>query len=226
MRILMVEDDEKLCEAVAYQLEKEGFLVDVCNDGEDGLHWIRQQAHELILLDRMLPSLSGTSVLKKMRAEKITIPVLLLTALGSVENRVEGLDAGADDYLVKPFAMEELLARVRAMCRRPRQWESTSELCCGDIQLHPNEKILVSKKSSATLSRRELDLMEVLMKNIGQTLPRQVLLAKVWGPDAPVEDGNLDNYIYFLRRRLKEVGSQLSIKTVRGIGYLLEQKDV
>lgn len=126
MRILMVEDDKKLCEAVCWRLEREGFAVDVCSDGDDGLRWIRQQAHDVILLDRMLPTLSGTTVLERMRADGISTPVLVVTALDTVANRVEGLEAGADDYLVKPFAMEELIARIRAMGRRPRRWESAA----------------------------------------------------------------------------------------------------
>ena len=122
MRILLVEDDEKLCEAIIFALEREGHIVDACHEGDDGLRWILQQAHDLILLDRMLPVMDGISILKRIRAEGIAIPVVLVTALGSVGERVGGLDAGADDYLVKPFAMDELLARVRAMGRRPRQW--------------------------------------------------------------------------------------------------------
>lgn len=223
MRILLIEDDIKLCDALKYQLEKEAFTVDLCHDGEDGLHWALQQAHELILLDRMLPSMSGTKVLQKIRSIGIATPVLLLTALGSLDERVEGLDAGADDYLVKPFAIEELLARIRALCRRPRQWESTASLLVGDISFDGERRILNGEKGSCSLSKREAGLLETLLKNSNRTLPRGILLARVWGPDAPVEDGNLDNYVYFLRRRLKSVGSSLTIKTVRGVGYQLEE---
>ena len=133
MRILLVEDDVKLCEAVAFALNEEGFEVDVCHDGDDGLRWAREGAHDLILLDRMLPVMDGVTVLRKLRSGGIATPVLLVTALGSIGQRVEGLDAGADDYLVKPFAVEELLARVRAMCRRPRRWESSDVTEYGDI---------------------------------------------------------------------------------------------
>ena len=222
MRILMVEDDRKLCEAVCYRLEREGFTVDVCNDGDDGLRWIRQQAHDLILLDRMLPTLSGTTVLERMRCDGITTPVLLVTALDTVPDRVQGLEAGADDYLVKPFAMEELIARIRAMGRRPRRWESTARLQVGDVSYETAQRILGGQAGECALSHREGDLMEVLLRNPGQTLPRNMLLSRVWGPDAPVEDGNLDNYIYFLRRRLRQVGSKLELRTIRGVGYRLE----
>lgn len=222
MRILMVEDDVKLCETVCYQLEREGYTVDVCNDGDDGLRWIRQQAHELILLDRMLPTMSGTSVLERMRADGITTPVLIVTALDTVANRVEGLEAGADDYLVKPFAMEELIARIRAMGRRPRQWEGTARFKVGDVSYDADQRILSGRTAECALSHREGDLLETFLRNPRQTMPRNVLLSRVWGPDAPVEDGNLDNYVYFLRRRLGQVGSCLELKTVRGVGYRLE----
>lgn len=226
MRILMVEDDKKLCEAVCYRLEQEGYTVDVCNDGDDGLRWIRQQAHDLILLDRMLPTLSGTTVLERMRSDGITTPVLVVTALDTVHDRVSGLDAGADDYLTKPFAMEELLARIRAMSRRPHQWENLARIRWGDVTLDLNERFLTGAGGVCTLSRREAGLLESFLRNAGQTLPRAVLLARVWGPDAAVEEGNLDNYVYFLRRRLQSVGSRMQIKNVRGVGYLLEEPHV
>lgn len=201
MRILMVEDDPGLCEAVSFQLEQKGVTVDVCHDGEDGLHWARQQAYDLILLDRMLPGLDGLSVLRSLRQEGIVTPVVLVTALGEVSQRVEGLDAGADDYLVKPFAAEELMARIRAMCRRPRQWESSQIIRLGDVVFDREQKTLEKEGQSCTLSRRESELMEMLLKNPGQILPRGLLLSRVWGPEAEVEEGNLDNYIHFLRRR-------------------------
>lgn len=223
MRILMVEDDSKLCEVVCCQLEREGYTVDVCSDGDDGLRWIRQQAHDLILLDRMLPTMSGTTVLERMRADGITTPVLIVTALDTVANRVEGLEAGADDYLVKPFAIEELIARIRAMGRRPRGWQSAARLRWADIAYDADQRILSGPGGDCSLSHREGDLLEALLRNTGQTLPRNVLLSRVWGPDAPVEDGNLDNYVYFLRRRLSQVGSGIEVRTVRGVGYRLEE---
>lgn len=222
MRILMIEDDVKLCEVVCYHLEREGFTVDVCHDGDDGLRWVRQQAHDLVILDRMLPTVSGTTVLQRMRADGISTPVLIVTALDTVADRVQGLDAGADDYLVKPFDLSELTARVRAMARRPRQWENVGLLHAGDVTFDPGERILTGCGGSCSLSRREAALLESLLRHPGQTFTRAVLLSRVWGPDAPVEDGNLDNYVYFLRRRLGQVGSALEIHTVRGVGYRLE----
>ncbi len=225
MRILMIEDSEPLCDAVRFQLEQEGYTVDVCHDGDDGLRWIRERAHDLILLDRMLPYMSGLEVLRTARSEGITTPVLIMTALSGVQDRVDGLDAGADDYLLKPFATEELLARIRAMGRRPRGWEGSSLQHSGDLAFDAVEKTLRGPAGSCPLSKRESDLFEIFFRNPGQTLPRGVLLAHVWGPDAGVEDGNLDNYVHFLRRRLRAVGSRREIKTIRGVGYRMDAPD-
>ena len=198
-----MEDDKKLCELLSMQLKSAGYETDCCYDGEDALFYIMEQAHDMILLDRMLP-------------------VIFLTALGQLQDKINGLDAGADDYLVKPFEFEELLARIRCLKRRPAKWKDTSILNAGDISLSLAESILTGPDLSLTLSKRECSLFEVFLSNPGQTLPRSVLLSKVWGPDGDVEDGNLDNYIFFVRRRLKSVGSKLALTTIRGVGYRLD----
>ena len=227
MRVLIIEDDEKLCESLSFQLEKEKINVDVCHDGEDGLHFIREQAHDVILLDRMIPLIDGLRVLGTMRAEHINTPVILVTALGELNDRITGLDCGADDYIVKPFAFQELMARIRSICRRPRTWESSSQLTFGDILYDAaSNQLFRSGNCICTLSKREGTLLELFLRNPGQILPRNTILTKVWGPDAGAEDGNLDNYIHFIRRRLKQAGSTLSLKTVRGVGYCLEEGDV
>lgn len=222
MRILLVEDDENLCYTLQYQLEQEGFLVDTCMDGEDALFFIRERVHDLILLDRMLPSMDGISVLKALRREKIFTPVIFLTALSSLQDKITGLDCGADDYMVKPFAFEELMARIRCLSRRPPKWEGSSVISLGDISFDPDQKKLFCHTKECSLSKKEGALMEIFLRNPGQILPRQTLLSRVWGPDSEVEDGNLDNYIYFLRRRLRSVDSRLELKAVRGVGYQLE----
>jgi len=222
MRILLVEDDEKLNHSLAFQLEKEGFSVDTCLNGEEALYYIEQNIHDLVLLDRMLPYISGTEVLQKMRKMQNQTPVILITALGTLDDKVTGLDLGADDYLVKPFAFEELMARIRCIARRPRKLELGEQLTFGDITYRLDDNTLVGTAGSCSMSRREGALLEAFLRNPRQTLARPLLLTKVWGMDSDVEDGNLDNYIHFLRRRLKTVGSTSRIQTVRGVGYRIE----
>jgi len=226
MRILMVEDDINLCESLSFQLEKEGFSIDTCHDGDDALHFISQHAYDLILLDRMIPGKNGIQVLETVRRIGIETPVIVLTALGELHDKIDGLDSGADDYIVKPFAFQELMARIRSIRRRPVHWKSIEQLTVGDVCFDVYKKQLNKHPVSCTLSKREADLMETFLRNPNQVMPRPVLLSKVWGPDAEVEDGNLDNYIHFLRRRLKAVKSDLKLKTIRGVGYCLEAADV
>jgi DNA-binding response OmpR family regulator len=221
MRILLVEDDLDLCEAMRVHLTREGCEVDCCHDGEDALRWLDQQAHSLVILDRMLPGLDGVSVLKKLRDTGSGVPVLMVTALDGVGDRVTGLDAGADDYLVKPFAVEELLARVRSLGRRPVAWGVSTDVTYGDLALDSGRHRLSRAGKNLTLSKREAQLLEILMKSPDTVMPRPVLFARVWGPDAPVEEANLDNYVHFLRKRLSELGSDVKIRTVRSVGYTL-----
>ena len=222
MRILLVEDDKKLNESLAFQLEKEGFLVDACQDGEEALYYIEENIPDLILLDRMLPFISGTQILERMRRAHTEPPVILITALGSLDDQVTGLDSGADDYLVKPFAFEELMARIRCITRRPRHMAQDGLLTLGDLAYTPGENTLTGPGGSCSMSKREGALLEAFMRNSGQTLSRALLLTRVWGMDSDVEEGNLDNYIHFLRRRLKAVESSVRLTTVRGIGYRIE----
>lgn len=223
MNILMIEDDKELCEAVSFRLEQEGFSVTACHDGEEGLYYMQESPFDLVILDRMLPHMNGIEVLKEARSRQIRTPVLMLTALGELNDRLAGLNGGADDYMVKPFAFEELLARIRCLLRRPAVYQdSVKSISLGDVSFVPETRTLSSREKTCTLSSREGELMEVFLRNPGQTLPRQLLLSRVWGLEADVEEGNLDNYIHFLRRRLKTVESTLQIRTVRGIGYQLE----
>lgn len=222
MRILIIDDDKELCRSLSYQLKKEGIQTDTCHDGKEGLDIASQKVHDLILLDRMLPSLSGTRLLAQIRAMGIEIPVILVTALGETREKVRGLDCGADDYIVKPIAFEELMARIRSITRRPRHMETSTAITYGDITFDCQTKVLSGQGNTCSLSRREGDLLELFLHHPSQILPRMQILTKVWGIDAEVEDGNLDNYIHFLRRRLKTVNSSVSIKTIRGIGYCLE----
>lgn len=222
MRILIIDDDEALCRSLSYKLKKESFSVDVCHDGRKGLNIISQKAHDLVLLDRMLPSISGTDLLFQIRQAGIEVPVILVTALGEIQQKVLGLDLGADDYIVKPIAFDELMARIRSITRRPRHITLSSTIRLGDLTFDCQTKVLTGHGITCSLSRREGDLFELFLNSPNTILPRMQILTKVWGIDADIEDGNLDNYIHFLRRRLKTVNSSISIKTVRGIGYCLE----
>ena len=179
----------------------------------------------MILLDRMLPKMDGLTVLRKARSLGISTPVILVTALGEIHDRVDGLDCGADDYITKPFALSELMARIRCIFRRPQRWENLGTLTFGDLAYETEQKTLSCGTRSCTLSKREGELLEFFLRNPRQVIPRSVLLSRVWGPDAEVENGNLDNYIHFLRRRIKAVDSSLILKTLRGVGYRLEGPD-
>lgn len=220
MRILIVEDDADLCVMIQNRLSHEGYEADVCHDGADAVYYIGQNAYDLILLDRMLPGKSGTEILKYMRDAGIQAHVIITTALNGIGDRVEGLDCGADDYLVKPYDTDELLARIRAVSRRPSKIESNIHTF-EDIELDLTNLTLRGPSGFRELSLREAALMEIFVKHPEQLLKRPMLLAKVWGPDAAIEDGNLDNYIHFLRRRLRAVNSSVIIKTARGAGYSL-----
>lgn len=221
MKILLIEDDKNLCDTLKFQLEKELHEVDVCHDGRDGLDLFCQDAYDLVLLDRMLPTMNGLLVLKKARSAGISTPVILVTALGELYDRIEGLDSGADDYIVKPFAYEELSARIRSLGRRTGKWEENELLCFGDISYDPSLRQLTGPQNDILLSGREGRLLEVFLREPDTTLRRMVILSRVWGADAEVEEGNLDTYVHFLRKRLSYVGSNLALTTVRGIGYRL-----
>lgn len=225
MRILLAEDDENLNHSLTYQLNGMGFTVDSCYDGEEALFLAEQNIHDVILLDRMLPFMEGTDILQSLRKKGLAIPIIMITALGTLSDKVEGLNMGADDYLVKPFAFEELLARIYCVARRSPVLGSSNLLTVLDITYSCLENTLSGPAGSCSLSKKEGNLLESLLRSQGKTLSRSTLLLKVWGPDSDVEDGNLDNYIHFLRRRLSSAGSRLQIKTIRGIGYCLKEGD-
>lgn len=224
MRILIVEDDEDLLALLKKSLISEGYAVDTCTDGEEGSWFLEQNAYDAAVLDRMLPLKNGVELLKQARKKGILTPVLMLTALDGINDRVEGLDAGADDYLGKPFDTRELLARLRALVRRPTQIETSQIVCAGDLQLDLQQFVLKGPNGQENLSKKEAALLEQLMRAFDQTLSREVLFVRVWGPGTDVEQANLDSYTYFVRRRIKAVQSQCELVTVRAVGYRLEMK--
>lgn len=223
MHILIIEDDEAFMRVLSLHLKHAGFTVDACGDGLSGLAAATQNNYDLVLLDRMLPGLDGAQVLRRLREQHITTPVLMITAMARIDDRVEGLDAGADDYLVKPFAMEELLARVRALRRRAPQLSEPDRLKYGNVILNEDRGFLQSEDgSTCTITKREASLLAQFMRHPKQLLTRDLLLSRVWG-GSQIEGGNLDNYIYFIRKRLKAVNADSTITTVRGRGFRLER---
>ncbi len=221
MRLLLIEDDAALCEALELHLSKEGYSVDICQNGADAEYYLKDCAYGAIILDRMLPEVDGLTLLKRFRANGSTSPVIMLTAMDAVNDRTDGLDAGADDYLVKPFAMSELLSRIRALLRRPSALQEPGSLTFLDITLLVSERKLTRGAREATLSGRETAVLELFFENPQKVISRAQLLARVWGGDEAVEDGNVDNYIYFVRRRLKALQAPAAIKSVHGVGYEL-----
>ena len=221
MRLLLVEDETALSEALSEILNQNGYLTDCVSNGVDGLDYIRTGIYDLVLLDIMLPGMDGLSVLKKMRAEKIHTPVILLTAKSELSDIVTGLDAGSDDYLPKPFSTAELLARIRALGRRsPRYTENVLQF--KDLVLNQGGMELSCGKNSIRLGKKEFQLMELFMRNPGQVLPKELLLNRVWGPDAAADYNNVEVYISFLRQKLHALGSCAAIRTIRLAGYQLE----
>ena len=224
MRILIVEDNKPQLELLIKLLEEEGFEVSGCTDGAAGLYELDTGAYDLAVLDRMLPELDGVALLRRHREAGGYTPVIMLTALSSLGDRVTGLDAGADDYLAKPFAPEELLARIRALLRRPSAVKSTG-FRQGDVELFRQKGILKGPVGECTVSNREAALLYLFLSNPGAVLSRETILMRIWGQDSEVEERNIDNFVYLIRRRLTNVGSRIAIRTVRGCGYRAEVDD-
>lgn len=221
MRLLLVEDDADLTRALSIRLNDAGYETDVCADGGDAAYYLANGGYNAVILDRMLPGKDGLAILAQMRAGGDMTPVLMLTALDTVADRTEGLDAGADDYLVKPFAVPELLSRIRALLRRPGAIRETDALLFSGVTLDAAQCSLRSACLEQTLSRKETAVLELFFENPNRVLSRSEILARVWGGDEAVETGNVDNYVYFVRRRLKATGEPISIKTIHGVGYQL-----
>lgn len=226
MRILLVEDDPSLCDAAAYWLRARGYEVDCCKDGEEAAWYMKEGSFDCILLDRMLPHIDGLTLLSQLRARRDFTPVILVTALGSLFDKLSGLDGGADDYLVKPFEMEELEARIRTVTRRGRTESLTGRLFFADLSYEPETCRLCGPAGEAILSRKEGQVLETLLRSAKNALPRETVIRRVWGIDSDVEATNLDNYIHFLRRRLKALNSRARISNVWGVGFLLEDTNV
>ena len=226
MRLLIVEDETRLADTLRQLLHRQGYTADVCYDGVSGLDNAMTGIYDLVVLDVMLPGMNGFQVVQKLRAANVAVPVLMLTAKSSLDDRVHGLDCGADYYLTKPFEPEELLACVRTLLRRGGgQLQEDTALTWGDLSLERATFTLGCGGREVRLSRREYDLMELLMRNGSQVVTKEQLLVKVWGYDSQAEDNNVEVYISFLRRKLTHLHSQVKIKTLRMLGYCLTQDE-
>jgi DNA-binding response OmpR family regulator len=221
MRILIVEDEHKIAQALKRGLEQEHYAVDLAFDGDDGLATAEAENYDLIVLDRMLPGKDGIAICQELRKQGNHTPILMLTAKDHVRDRVQGLDAGADDYLVKPFSFEELLARMRALLRRPHEAMSTV-LEVADLQLDPANYTVVRQGTVINLSSKEFSLLEYLMRNAGRVLSKDTIMSHVWDFDADILPNTVEVYIGYLRNKIdKPFDAEPLIHTRRGFGYTL-----
>ncbi len=225
MKILIVEDEEQLSEALGAILEKNNYFVDRVFNGEDGLDYILSDIYDVIILDIMLPKMSGLEVLKSARKSGIDTPIILLTAKGDVSDKVIGLDSGADDYLPKPFYTEELLARIRALGRRKGEVISDNNLKFGDITLNTATLELSNGDKVIKITAKEFGLLELLINRKNTITNKDDIINKLWGYDSDAEYNNVEVYVSFLRRKLTFLKSQVVIKAIRNIGYILEYTD-
>lgn len=223
MKILIVEDEVLLANSLKTLLEKKGFTVEVAYDGETGKDYAETGVYDLLILDVMMPRLNGYELARQVRAERCATPILMLTAKGELEDRIEGLNAGADYYLTKPFDTRELLACINALLRR--QGDQVDELRFGNTALDLDSGMLVCGAGRVRLSAKEFDIMRFLLQSKGNNLSKEVLLARVWGFDSNAVENHVEVYVGFLRKKLASIGSNVRIEAVRRLGYHLEVAD-
>lgn len=220
MRILIVEDEAHLAESLAYLLTSKGFEVELARDGETGAEYAELGIYDLLILDVMIPGLDGYALARRVRARHCTTPILMLTAKAELEDRIEGLNAGADYYLTKPFDNRELLACINALLRR--QGSEVDELAYGNTRLELGTGMLCHDDNRIRLSAREFDVMRLLLQSKDQLLPKEVILSRVWGLESNAVENHVEVYVGFLRKKLKSIHSNLRIEAVRRMGYHLE----
>ncbi len=222
MKLLLVEDEKQLSEALQQILIKNKYTVDAVYNGDEGLDYALTGVYDVIILDIMLPKLNGIEILKMIRKRKISTPVILLTAKGSVEDRILGLDSGADDYLPKPFSPDELLARLRALTRRNGDFINENILEFSDIKLNLSTYDMEVNDNSITLTQKEFEILKYFMQRPKLVVSKDDLVTKLWGFDSDIEHNNIEVYISFLRKKLAYVESNVKITTIRRVGYRLE----
>ena len=221
MKILVVEDELRLAEALSQIMQEQKYQVDVANDGNDGLDYALYGDYDVIVLDVMLPGKDGFEVVRALRAAKVQTPVIMLTARDDVRDKIRGLDKGADDYMTKPFVLEELLARIRALSRRQGE-VLLEEISMEDLTLSLSTNDLICGAKSIHLAFKEFEIMKILLSNQKTIVSKEMLISKVWGDDSDAEDNNVEAYISFLRKKLSFLGSRVQISTIRKVGYRLE----
>ena len=226
MRILLVEDERNLADVVATRLRKEKYSVDVCNNGEDGLDDALSNIYDLIILDIMLPKVNGIDILREIKKNNINSKVIMLTAKSELEDKLSGFGEGANDYVTKPFHIEELLARVNSWLRSGNPSMQKDYIEAGDLRLNKSNSNLIctTTNESIEIIYKEFLLLEYLMQNQNRILSKEQIYEKVWGMDSEAESNNLEAYVSFVRKKIKAIGSKVNIKTTRGLGYSLEVK--
>ena len=224
MHVLLAEDDMKLGKLIKYMLEQNGISTEWVTTGDMIYDYAMYEDYDVLVLDWMMPKMSGVDACKKLRSDGYQRAILLLTARDSVEDRVTGLDAGADDYLVKPFEFAELMARLRALGRRSSQKIQQDMMDLGDFTLDRTSKVLKKGEQVIQLSPREFQIFDLLVQNMGIVVPRDIILDRIWGLESEVSSNNIDSYVKLLRKKLESADGQMIISTIRGVGYKLEIK--
>ena len=222
IRVLLAEDDAKLGKLISYMLMQNRVQVEWIQNGADIFEYAMYSEYDILILDWMMPNVSGVDACRQLREAGYEKAILMLTAKDSIEDRVTGLDAGADDYLIKPFEFDELLARLRALSRRSTQKIQQEIVEVGEFTLNRTTKVLKKKNQVIQLSPREFQLFDLLAQNLGVVVPREIILDRIWGSERDITSNNIDSYMKILRKKLNDVDGSITIKTVRGIGYRLE----
>lgn len=225
MRILIIEDEYSLADAIAETLKRENFTSTIITNGEEGENEALINVYELILLDVMLPDKDGFEILNDLRKEKIDTPIIMLTAKSEISDKLNGLENGADDYITKPFHMQELVARVKLILKRKTDIKDTNILEYSDLKLDLGTRKMKSNNTEICINGKELELLEILLLNKRKVVNREILANKIWGYNSEAEYNNVEVYISFLRKKLKLLKSKVKIKAVRGIGYKLEEEN-
>ena len=223
MRILIIEDEKLLADSIEYLLRSKGFETEAVYDGESGEEYAELGIYDLLILDVMMPGLNGYEVAQRVRAKRCTTPILMLTAKSELEDRIQGLNAGADYYLTKPFDSRELLACINALLRR--QGNQVDELCYGNTRLDLSTGLLICGEKSIRLSAREFDVMRFLLQSRDQILSKEIILSRIWGLESNAAENHVEVYVGFLRKKLASIGSNLNIAAIRRMGYHLEVEE-